>query len=260
MVRRTGRMAVIMAATDRPSAPLSGPAVEPGRDYGLLASSPGARTLREVRREIPGGLQALEARVAHDLACLNFPPSAWVPPSGAPDGSPMLDVLVAGGGMCGQTAAFAMRREGLHGLLTIDARAEGLEGPWATFARMEILRSPKHLTGPDLGIPSLTFRAWYEARFGADGWAALHKVWRLDWRDYLRWVRRQVGVSVTGGLRLVAVSPSGRGRRARRACTPPRARDGSRRQRRVAPSRVSLARGGRAGRRARLPLGRRGAF
>jgi FAD-dependent urate hydroxylase len=204
-------MAVIMASPDRPSAPLSGPAVEPGRDYGLLASSTGSRALREARREVPGGLQALEARIEHDLACLNFPPPAWVPPTCAADGSPMLDVLVAGGGMCGQTAAFALRREGVHGLQTIDARVEGLEGPWATFARMEILRSPKHLTGPELGIPSLSFRAWYEARFGTDGWAALHKVWRLDWRDYLLWVRRQVGVSVSGGLRLVEVSPAARG-------------------------------------------------
>ncbi len=206
-----------MAPTPPSSAPVSGPAVEPGRDYGLLASSPGAQASRAARREVPGGLAALEARVAHDLVCMNFPPAAWVPPSIAPDGSPMLDVLVAGGGMCGQTAAFALRREGLHGLRTIDARTEGLEGPWATFARMEILRSPKHLTGPDLGIPALTFRAWYEARFGAEGWAALHKVWRLDWRDYLLWVRRQVGVSVTGGLRLVDVSPAPRGLRLRLA-------------------------------------------
>ena len=48
------------------------------------------------------------------------------------------------------------------------ARRAAREGPWATYARMEILRSPKHLTGPDLGVPSLTYRAWHEAKFGAD--------------------------------------------------------------------------------------------
>lgn len=31
----------------------------------------------------------------------------------------------------------------------------------------------KHFTGPALGLPSLTFRAWYEAHFGADAFAAL---------------------------------------------------------------------------------------
>jgi hypothetical protein len=31
---------------------------------------------------------------------------------------------------------------------------------------MLTLRSPKQLIGPDLGVPSLTFRAWYEAQHG----------------------------------------------------------------------------------------------
>ncbi len=198
-------MTAIMAAT--PPDPPDRSTTCVARDWGRLASSSGARAARDARREDPDGLRALEARVAHDLACLNYPPPDWVPPTSGPDGGTMLDVLVAGGGMCGQTVAYALRRDGIGRQRTIDAREAGLEGPWATFARMEMLRSPKHLTGPDLGVPSLTFRAWYEARFGADGWAALHKVWRLDWRDYLLWVRRQVGVAVDNGVRLLAVEP-----------------------------------------------------
>jgi cation diffusion facilitator CzcD-associated flavoprotein CzcO len=204
-------MAVIMARPDPTSDAPGVPRVSSAgasRDFGLLASSPGADAFRRARREDPAALRALEARVAHDLACLNYPPADWVPPRAGPDGAPVLDVLVAGGGMCGQTAAYALRREGLHRVRTIDARGEGFEGPWATFARMEMLRSPKHLTGPDLGVPSLTFRAWYEARFGLEAWGALHKVWRLDWRDYLLWVRRQVGVAVDGGVGLVSVAPA----------------------------------------------------
>lgn len=204
-------MAVIMARPDPTSDAPGVPRVSSAgatRDFGLLASSPGADAFRRARREDPAALRVLEARVAHDLACLNYPPADWVPPRAGPDGAPVLDVLVAGGGMCGQTAAYALRREGLHRVRTIDARGEGFEGPWATFARMEMLRSPKHLTGPDLGVPSLTFRAWYEARFGLEAWGALHKVWRLDWRDYLLWVRRQVGVAVDGGVGLVSVAPA----------------------------------------------------
>ena len=56
---------------------------------------------------------------------------------------------------------------------TVAVKADGpirspkdFEGPWATTARMETLRSPKQLTGPALGLPALTFRAWYEAQFG----------------------------------------------------------------------------------------------
>lgn len=140
-----------------------------------------------------------------DLARLNYPPSNWVLPATGPDGKPVLDVLVAGAGMCGQTAAYALLREGVANLRVIDRCARGDEGPWGTYARMLTLRSPKHLTGPDLGVPSMTFRSWYEAQHGDAGWAALHKIGRLDWRDYLLWVRDTVGLRVDNGVSLLSV-------------------------------------------------------
>ena len=69
-----------------------------------------------------------------------------------PYGRALLDMLVVGGGMCGQTATFALMREGVRNLRCIDRAPYGREGPWATFARMDTLRSPKQLTGPDLGV------------------------------------------------------------------------------------------------------------
>lgn len=57
----------------------------------------------------------------------------------------------------------------------------GKEGPWVTYARMVTLRTPKHLTGLDYGMPSLTFQAYYEARFGAEAWARLDKIPRELW-------------------------------------------------------------------------------
>ena len=65
---------------------------------------------------------------------------------------------------------------------------------------MDTLRSPKHLTGPDLGFPALTFRAWYEAQHGADGWQRLYKVATSDWLAYLLWVRDTVPIAVENGL------------------------------------------------------------
>lgn len=163
----------------------------------------------------PQALAALAAQARADLARLNFPPANWVPPTVAPDGAPVLDVLVAGAGMCGQTAAYALLREGVANLRVIDRAARGEEGPWGTYARMLTLRSPKHLTGPDLGVPALTFRAWYEAQHGEAGWAALHKVGRLDWRDYLLWVRETVGLPVENGVSLAEVEDAGGVLRAR---------------------------------------------
>ena len=158
-----------------------------------------------------GALADLAARARHDLQMINYPPADWVPEGAAPDGSAMFDVLVVGGGMCGQTAAFALQREGVRKVRVIDRNARGEEGPWGTYARMEILRSPKHLTGPDLGVPSLTFRAWYEAQHGVDGWARLYKVGRIDWRDYLLWVRDTAGVNVENGTALLAAEPTASG-------------------------------------------------
>lgn len=153
------------------------------------------------------GLAALEREVRRDLQRLNFPAAEWVPPTPGPDRTRALDALVVGAGMCGQTAAFALQREGVRHLRVIDRSAAGAEGPWGTFARMETLRSPKHLTGPDLGVPSLTFRAWYEAQHGEAGWQSLYKIARLDWLEYLLWVRRAVGLRVDSGVELVALEP-----------------------------------------------------
>ena len=159
-------------------------------------------------------LAALATRARHDLEMLNFPPANWVPSTNGSDGKPMLDALVVGGGMCGQTVAYGLMREGIRNIRTIDRNPRGEEGPWGTYARMEILRSPKTLTGPDLGVPSLTFRAWFEAQHGAEGWARLHKAGRIDWRDYLLWVRDTVGIEVENGTALVALEPTAAGVRA----------------------------------------------
>src|SRR5260221_9455599 len=136
-------------------------------------------------------LDALTALAKRELEQLRYPAPNWVlaqkgrvlPRDG------LLDVLVVGGGMCGQTATFALLREGVRNLRCVDRAPRGREGPWATYARMDILRSPKHLTGPELGVAALTYRAWHEAKYSAAHWTQLHKIPRLDWADYLQSVR-----------------------------------------------------------------------
>jgi cation diffusion facilitator CzcD-associated flavoprotein CzcO len=154
------------------------------------------------------GLDHLASEARRDLARLNHPAANWVLPAIGPDGRTALDVLIIGAGMCGQTAAFALLREGVSNIRVVDRAPEGLEGPWGTFARMETLRSPKHLTGPDLGIPSLTFRAWWEAQHGEEGWQNLYKIPRLDWRDYLLWVRRTAAIPVENETEVLRLFPA----------------------------------------------------
>jgi cation diffusion facilitator CzcD-associated flavoprotein CzcO len=156
---------------------------------------------------LPTGLTELAAQARHDLARMNYPAPNWVPPAAGPDGKPMLDVLIAGAGGCGQTAAFALARDGVRNVRVVDRAQRGREGPWATYARMQTLRSPKHLTGPDLGFPTLTFRAWYEAQHGREGWERLYKIATLDWWAYLMWVRDTVGLAVESGTEVTGLAP-----------------------------------------------------
>lgn len=150
----------------------------------------------------PEGLAALEARLARDLAVLNQPAVNWITPRAG-----VLEVAIIGAGMAGLTVAFALMREGVRNIRLFDANPAGFEGPWMTFARMETLRSPKHLTGPALGLPSLAFRAWHEAQFGRAAWDALWRIPRPQWMEYLRWYRRVLEIPVENGARMTGLAP-----------------------------------------------------
>ncbi len=141
-------------------------------------------------------LRALEARVRHELDLLNHPKGAWVPPRTHPSGRPVFDVLVVGAGQGGLGTLSALRRENVTNILAVDRNPAGREGPWKTFARMRLLRTHKDITGPALGIPSLTPRAWYTARHGEDAWDALVRIPRTDWQDYLDWYRKVLDLPV----------------------------------------------------------------
>lgn len=153
----------------------------------------------------PNGLQALESRLRQDLSWLEWPAKSWTPPRFIAN-ERVLDVVIVGAGMCGLAAAAALKGLGVSNLLVIDKAPEGREGPWVTYARMETLRSPKQLTGPALGLPALTFRAWYEAQFGAEAWTSLGKIPRTQWMDYLVWYRRVLDLPVRNGVELLDTS------------------------------------------------------
>jgi cation diffusion facilitator CzcD-associated flavoprotein CzcO len=154
------------------------------------------------------GAAAHDAAVRRDLELLGLPARNWPASVVGPDGAPMADVLVIGAGMCGIAAAAALSFKGVRNLRVLDRAPAGIEGPWVTTARMRTLRSPKTLPGIALGLPSLSFRAWFEARHGAAGWEALYKVSNADWQSYLTWVRTVLGLPVRNGVGVTRITPA----------------------------------------------------
>jgi cation diffusion facilitator CzcD-associated flavoprotein CzcO len=155
----------------------------------------------------PRSLAELEADVARDLALIAHPRADWLQPKTS-GGRPVLDALIIGAGQCGVVAGFALLRERVRNILVIDRAPAGKEGPWLTYARMPNLRSYKDQSGPDLGIPSLTYQAWHEARFGSAAWEAMSLIPKEQWNDYLLWLRRVTAVPVRNGVEAGRIAPA----------------------------------------------------
>jgi cation diffusion facilitator CzcD-associated flavoprotein CzcO len=149
------------------------------------------------------GLERLEQRLREDWERLGLPAADWL---GRTDDDPY-DVVLVGGGMAGLAAAAALRFLGVYRVKNVDAAPRGRVGPWVTHARMETLRSPKDLVGPAWGQPSLTFRAWYEARFSRTAWDELGRIPRVLWQDYLDWYQRVQNLEVAYETRIVGLEP-----------------------------------------------------
>ena len=137
-----------------------------------------------------------EKLLINDFAKLNYPIKNWVPTTLGPDEKPLIDVLIVGGGMNGLAAAFALRAQGIQNIRQVDQQPIGYAGPWLNFARMEYLRSPKHLTGPTLNIPNLTYRAWWEATNSEHKWQDIGFIKRENWASYLSWFEKVTNSNV----------------------------------------------------------------
>lgn len=154
------------------------------------------------------GLKLLEARIQKELLMVNCPSRPRVAMN-ANDPEETLDVAIIGGGMAGMSACFALIKEGISNVRIFDENAAGSEGPWTRYARMNVLRSGKTCLGPALGIPSLTFWAWYEAQHGTESWTQLKSVPTLTWNKYLNWVREVLKLPFENNITLVKIVPIG---------------------------------------------------
>jgi len=147
----------------------------------------------------------LEKQLKVELELLGYPVTPWMP------AAEILDVAIIGGGMAGLCASFGLYRQGIFNHQVFDASTAGSEGPWNTYARMLTLRSGKDLAGPALGLPKLTFQAWYKALYGPRDWQDLYKIPTNLWMEYLNWYRRILCLPVKNNSEVIAIEPqSGR--------------------------------------------------
>ena len=156
---------------------------------------------------------ALSRQVEAELALFTYPVQDWVRPMRGPDGAVVHNVVVVGGGQAGLAIAFGLRQERISGVVVLDENSDGLEGPWITYARMITLRTLKFLTGPDLGVPSLTFRRWHAARYAEAAWDSLVRIDKADWMRYLIWFRETLNLPVRNNVRVAVGFASGKPRR-----------------------------------------------
>ncbi|MBV1838649.1 SidA/IucD/PvdA family monooxygenase [Acetobacter estunensis] len=147
-------------------------------------------------------MEDIDRRVREDLAKISYATRDWNFPR-EHDGQRVLDVAVIGAGQGGIATCFGLMRRGISNVCMFDRAPKGGEGPWITFARMLTLRTPKYVTGPDLGIPSLTPQSWFEAKYGAQAWRDLDKISRQDWQAYLDWVRDVLNLPVRNEYNLL---------------------------------------------------------
>ena len=147
-----------------------------------------------------------DADARNAVRLLGPDPANWVPRGEGVDHN----VTIVGGGQTGCALAFALRRAGIGEVTILEAAPDETHaGIWLNAARMNLLRTPKALPGPELGVPALSFQAWYEARHGQDAYAAIDRIPRVEWAEYLSWYKRFLNITPRYQTRLTRVEPLG---------------------------------------------------
>lgn len=159
------------------------------------------------RHDAEARVAALADAARADLHSLRHPDTDWMAVREGPAGQPLVDVLVVGAGQGGIAVASLLLRERVSNIAVIDKASYGAEGVWNGFARMPVIRSPKHYPGPDMGIPNLTYEAWHRATFGDQDWEALSLVHTDCWVRYLTWIRDTLELPIKNNTELVDIAP-----------------------------------------------------
>ncbi len=112
----------------------------------------------------------------------------------------MRDVRLVGAGRSRWALAFQLLRATVTDRRVVARTRAGRAGPWRRFAGLSTPRSPRTVNGPDLGVPSSTYRAWHEARFGAAARRGLETIAQALRADDVDRFRRSLDPPVANGV------------------------------------------------------------
>ncbi len=147
-----------------------------------------------------------DANARAALRMIGPDPANWVPDRPGIDHN----VAIIGGGQTGSALSFALRRAGIGRVTILEAAPnEDRAGIWLNAARMQMLRTPKTLPGPEQGITALSFQAWYEARHGQAAYDAIERIARTDWAAYLSWYKSFLGIAPRYSTQVTRIEPAG---------------------------------------------------
>lgn len=154
-------------------------------------------------------LDQLTHRAQRELRMTAFPHRQWTNNDPSRGHRTDVEVLIVGAGQCGLAVGLGLTQKQITSIALIDAKPEGLQGPWSTYARMKTLRSNPEHPGPALGNAALYYESWHRACFGDDDWDALHRIPVANWQSYLRWFKSTVDLPVSYETTVVDIAWSG---------------------------------------------------
>ena len=145
----------------------------------------------------------LEEHTARTLRWIGRESPDWVRPRAGVEHN----VVIVGGGHSGVAIGYGLKHKGIGGVEIVDQADPGQAGIWRNIARMQQLRTPKTLPGPEAGNAALSFRAWFEALNGPQAFDVLDRIPRLAWADYLAWFQKTTDTKVRYRTRLLEIEP-----------------------------------------------------
>ena len=147
-----------------------------------------------------------DAGAREALRLIGPDPQNWVPDRPGIDHN----VAIVGGGQSGCAFAFALRRAGIGKVSVIDAAPdEEQAGIWLNAARMNVLRTAKTLARAGTRHPGARLSVLVRGAPRREAYAAIERIPRAAWAEYLAWYRGFLDIPVRYRTRLLRIEPAG---------------------------------------------------